>query len=489
MWIFQDRQNSELLCGEVTADRFGLHPVWMTATAALKKINCAKPNALKPTYGEFALPGVPDGPLCPEEKKKLIAKLENAWATADANYKAANKARVMAEIALKRGDKGVTEADVKKADDAFHHWLAEWRKADAALKKAMQIKERADCQQHSMYLPKRAPGEEYGFAVQTPEECIATTYYVSTTLVTGDGNVAENGDGITIGPREGPVSGRPEEENVPECAKLQPPAITSSAPRSPITETPPKKPSPITVTETPPKPAPEKPDLGLVKAKELVVKLVVKGKETGKAYEGAAVKLVDAAPALPAAGKEADPALISAKAYKDDEFAGYSDKNGTVSISLSPADTAGDMPKKDAKKGTAPTAGITLSEVTVDENPKAQLVITMTAVDEGNDTTKHTATDEAKAAAKDGSAAKKSPVTTVLKSTPRLPVSLAVSGSGLCVDHRFEIGKQVVFVTRVAKSLMDEVRRKAEHTEGVYSVEEDPCRGKEAIERARRAAD
>ena len=306
--------------------------------------------------------------------------------------------------------------------------------------------------------------------VQQPDECVATTYYVSRDKVFAPEGGSTEGE---------PASGRPtpgEQPGVPDCPKEAPLVVVTAPPKSPppnVREAP-KSPLPTTVTEVQPKAPPEKPDLGLVKAKEKVVKLALSGKESGKAYEGAAVKLVAAAPELPAVGKKPDPALTSAEAYASDEAAGYSNKDGTVSISLSAAivDAVGDAKTEQANKGASPPTGIALSEVKVDDKPKGQLVITMKVVDDDKGVVKEGARDGAKSA----------PVKVASKSNPRLPASLVIPGSDLCIAHSFRIGKQVSYVARVAKPLLDEVKRKIEHTEDVYSVEEDPCRGKEAVE-------
>ena len=318
--------------------------------------------------------------------------------------------------------------------------------------------------------------EEYGFAIQTPEECIATTYYISTTTVKEEGFITESGGGPE--PNGEPVSGgEPEDGGVPECPMTSPPKITVTPPKSP----PPESSPPTTVTEEPKSPPPEKPDLGLVKAKEEVVTLALKGGQTGKAYEGAAVKLLAAAPDIPAEGKNSDSALTSPKAYASDVSAGYSNKDGSVTLSLGAVTADGADKKKDknAKAKASPAAGAMLSEVKVDDKPKGQLVITMTAVDDAKDVAKESAKGNAKDESKGGS--KETPAKAASRGKPKLPAGLATPDSGLCIAHSFRIGNQVTYVARVAKSALEEVKRKVENTEGVYSVEEDPCRDKEVV--------
>ena len=281
-------------------------------------------------------------------------------------------------------------------------------------------------------------------AVQIPEECVATTYYFTEVTEEAANGCFDYETPDELGYSSTPITVTTDDPNyvetpsdgVPICTRTPPPTLTVTPPPED------DKPPVTTVTETPTPEKEEPPDIGLAKATETVVMLVLTGLETGKPVEGATVKSLDAPPALELTGS-ADPALTSTEAFAGSVQAGFTGKDGNVTIGQDDASAQSDAQAK------AQLASMTLVEVKVEEEKKGQLAIAMKEVE--------TAPDAPKA-------------------KPVLPASLAQPGLDLCVDHSFSIGNTPVFIARLPKSQIDEFKRTATQTEGIYFVEDIPCR-------------
>ncbi|MGI9413518.1 MAG: S8 family peptidase, partial [Hyphomicrobiales bacterium] len=184
------------------------------------------------------------------------------------------------------------------------------------------------------------------------------------------------------------------------------------------------------------------------------------GEDTGQPVSGSVVKLIDQAPAIPAADGEADPELVSVDNYAADAPGGEVNGNGEIAIALvdDQGDEATPLVTEVADETPASTNGgknVVRQDVAVNQEKFEQLVI------------------GALKAETDGSAG------TEGEAEPqRLAMSLAPKGAQVCVSRMFRIGPQPFYVVKLPASAAETFKRNAAES-GYSFVEPDPCRNKE----------
>ena len=244
-------------------------------------------------------------------------------------------------------------------------------------------------------LPLDPEKREYAvrFAYTDPELCVATTYYAGETVYTEE-TAPSYQFGVPISTAVPvPLYGTPD-GGIPACPASTPPLTSTPAPSdtSQPQDTPDPTPTPEgqdtpTTTEVPVTPQPEDDDsdedtdLGLVKAEETVVMLVLTGEETGNAVTGATVKLLDEEPELPPADGVSDPRLASSDNYTADVPGGAVNESGEVAIALTAEGGNTDGPElievaEDAPPAIGAGKKIVRQEVKIAHNPVEQLVVT-----------------------------------------------------------------------------------------------------------------
>ncbi len=400
-----------------------------------------------------AIPEIPAGPVCPEEKQKLQTAAFNAW-------RAAVDRKELAQAAVERleGDrldgKTVSDADMQTAQDAV-------TAADAHLKAAERAREAADALEttdcpkpddHSGLIPSEPVEEGYAIAVEVPERCVGTWYYLDSGVSEPDSSI-----NISYAPEElvdTPETVTTDEPEIPVCTSTP---TETGQPETPTPPTDEDQPSPpTTTTEVPPEQPeePEEPDLGLVKADITVVELALSSVQTGEPVEGATLKLLQPAPELPSNDEtaETDAALTSAENYQEDVPAATADETGTVALQLTQAEDGANEPElalvEEPEDGTAAgqetaAAPADKREIKIDTAPSRQLVVA------GN------------------------------KPMTGLPASLAPAASKICIRRGFRVGPTPVFVVDVPQAEVPAFTGSLGSSEVISWFEPDPCRKKE----------
>jgi len=247
-------------------------------------------------------------------------------------------------------------------------------------------------------------------------------------------------------------------DDIPDCIEV--PRLTSvPVPPAAVTTTPPPKaPEQSAGTRQPPsdttkqaeKDQPdEAPELGLVKAQETLVSLILVDEEDGQPLEGATVRLLAAEPGLPA-GNAPDANLTDADNYTQGVEGAELGDDGQLLLSVD-------------SKADEDLAGITLTEV-IEAKPAA----------EAAPTKKPTATRTARVARQNPQL-----VVATAANWTRLPVRLAPQGAKICINRNFRIGDNNIHVVSLPGRFVDEFTRNANRWEQTEFVEADPCRNKE----------
>ena len=303
------------------------------------------------------------------------------------------------------------------------------------------------------YLPDQPV--EQGFAVshEDPNVCVASVFYAS------GREILESPDRplISITP---PLIGltAPPSDDIPDCIPV--PGLTSVPDRpAPVIATPtpqrPEQPAdqekqPDITSKPPEEDEPdETPELGLVKAQETLVSLILTNEDDGQPLEGAIVKLLAPEPDLPA-GDNTDTKLTGADNYSDgvEGLQLGDDAQLLLSASSQPDDH---LP------------GIKLTEVVDDQTETAEQPAGKPAV-----------TRTAKVARQNPQL-----VVATAANRTRLPGRLAPQGAKICVNRNFKIGHNSIHVVSLPGQFVDEFIRNANSWEETEFVEPDPCRDKE----------
>ncbi|MEE9194667.1 MAG: S8 family peptidase, partial [Alphaproteobacteria bacterium] len=288
-----------------------------------------------------------------------------------------------------------------------------------------------------------------------PEVCVGTTYTVTEysgrpgglAIALGAAPAAVIGGLSTPTGTDDPQTGQPQDGAVPQCTKT-PTAAGQPAPGATPGPGTPVPPVVVATPETTPPRESDTPDLGLVKAQESLVSLVVAGGETGQPVEGAVVKLLGNEPALPLT-ETADSALTATANYKSDVQAAFTDGAGTVQVA--PAAAGGVAAAiavevvDEAAKGSQTDKPASSRTLVVGGQLMAQFVV----------------------AAEPGSANLR------LQSTP------AQAGLKACVSRTFAIGNTPVFVVNLPVAMAKLFGDAVAQSEGIEFFEKDPCRNKE----------
>jgi subtilisin family serine protease len=212
-----------------------------------------------------------------------------------------------------------------------------------------------------------------------------------------------------------------------------------------VTETPQEKVPPQDETTT---------DLGLVKAEETVVRLVLTGESTGEPISGTTVKLLENEPALPVADAEPDLQLTSPENYASDAPGGAVNDSGEFEVALT--DEAGDPRNPviiEKSAGAEPTSSLpqdrntVIQPVAINQEEFEQMVISALSAPEPGAAT-------------------------------GLSASMAPAGGRICVSRTFQIADKPVYVVKVASDIAEEFRHNVSESGDSY-IEPDPCRDKE----------
>ena len=184
-------------------------------------------------------------------------------------------------------------------------------------------------------------------------------------------------------------------------------------------------------------------DLGLVKAEQALLTLLVKGEHTGQPVQEFTWKLVDEDPKLPPDPKQTPSrAPVAGNPYKDDVTGGEAAKHGnTVLISAQPAPQDDRPARRSGKKSTT-------WEIVEDTTPQTRLIVGL---------------------------AKTTPSKDFVKT------SLPKSGFDLHVISGYRIGDTPLLIVTLPKDQAAGFKEKVERTKGVEYVEPDPCWHKEGL--------
>jgi subtilisin family serine protease len=249
----------------------------------------------------------------------------------------------------------------------------------------------------------------YRIAVQAPEACVATTYTVTESTMfqrTAASEVAivstdDEDDQRYVVQEDVSVTSAPEGDDEPRDEPVEN-TSTASTPEDggtrsdvaqddiPVASVPEEGDEPEEV------PVEDKPDLGLVKAQETIVILVLTNKTDGQPVTNAVAKMLPEEPPLPGSSTEiAYDDSDSEALFEDDVEGGFSDDDGSVQLSVATGDAAptgddggdkqsqedadkettaasdGNVAQADPKQTSAQTRTLTLS---IDAEPREQLV-------------------------------------------------------------------------------------------------------------------
>ena len=297
-----------------------------------------------------------------------------------------------------------------------------------------------------------------GFAVSysDPNLCVASVLYATgrQILETPEREL------IPTAPPSTDLRTRPSDD-IPDCIEV--PRLTSvPGPPESVTTTPPPKapeqsagtgePSSDTTKQAEENQADEPdqaPELGLVKAQETLVSLILVDEEDGQPLEGATVRLLAPEPGLPA-GNAPDGTLTGADNYAQGVEGAELGDDGQLLLSVDP-------------KTDEHLAGITLTEV-IEDTPAVEA-----------------AAPKKPAATRTARVARQNPqlVVATAANWTRLPVRLAPQGAKICINRNFRIGDNNIHVVSLPGRFVDEFTRNANRWEQTEFVEADPCRNKE----------
>lgn len=303
-----------------------------------------------------------------------------------------------------------------------------------------------------LWMPGSGPASAQGIAVSynDPNLCVASMFYTS------GRQILETIDQDRTAKPPAPTISRPTSpDEIPDCIRVpvltgvpdQPAITTAPTPPDQPADTGQQPPAPSRPAET--DPAEDPPELGLVKAQETLVSLVLVSEDDGQPLQGATIRLLAAEPDLPDGGA-ADADLTGAENFAADVDGAELGEGGQVMLSVAA------HPDDDL-------AGIRLTEVPEEK----------------------TQTDAAPAskpaATRTARVAKQNPQLVVATSGnwKRLPVRLAPQGAEICINRNFSIGDSTVHVVSVPGRFVDEFTRIANAWEETEFVETDPCRNKE----------
>lgn len=294
-----------------------------------------------------------------------------------------------------------------------------------------------------------------GFAISynDPNLCVASILYGSGRQILESGTRAP----IAVSP---PVIGRTDtpSDEIPDCIAV--PGLTSfpghPAPdaTAPVPQTP-KQPAAsqkqpgVASKPTEDDQSDAVPELGLVKAQETLVSLILVSEDDGQPLEGATIKLLAPEPDLPN-GEDTGISLTGAANYTDGVEGVQLGDTGQLlmSVASQPADDLADIKltevPEDASEPAAAVAGkpaVTRTVRVARQNP--QLVVATAA------------------------------------NWKRLPVRLVPRGAKICVNRNFRIGDNNIHVVSLPGRYVEEFTRNANRWQETQFVEADPCRDKE----------
>ena len=294
-----------------------------------------------------------------------------------------------------------------------------------------------------------------GFAVSysDPNLCVATVFYTS------GRQILENTDRERL-PAKPPLTGLTETpaDDIPDCISVpgltsvpgQPDAVTTAeTPKAPEQPADIEKQPSITSKPSEADQAEETPELGLVKAQETLVSLILVNEDDGQPLEGATIRLLAAEPDLPS-GNNPDSKLTDAANYAAGVAGAELGDDGQLLLSVAPQ-------PDDA------LAGIKLTEVLEDQTGVA-----------GNVADKPAVTRTARVARQNPQL-----VVATAANWTRLPVRLAPQGAKICINRNFRIGDNNIHVVSLPGQFVDEFTRNANRWQETEFVEADPCRNKE----------
>ncbi len=298
---------------------------------------------------------------------------------------------------------------------------------------------------------EQVPGEGMRVSLQDHEVCVATTYTITDTFISGAPliSVAINNDpAIHFGPEDNPGSTPPEDE-VPVCTPEQPKHGTPPPQSTP-------DPTPETTTTHEEDEPEDVPDLGLVKASETVVSLALSADPSGVALEEAVLKVLTAVPDLPAADGS-DAAADETEAYAAGVAAVALDSHGEATIAF-----AGAQDEAEAQGDEGEISLVALAEGD-GLNTDGNLV---------------SATVEKKLPL-----VRPQPQVVLASKSPNqsLPASLVPTGAKVCVKRAYPIGDTNIFVVSVPEDVLDPFIESVETSDEVAFIEPDPCRDKEQV--------
>ena len=295
------------------------------------------------------------------------------------------------------------------------------------------------------------PGElRFAVAYDDPNVCVASVFYASGRQILE--TPGSDRTSLTL-PSTGVTETPPDE--IPDC--IAAPGFTSVPAQSTPTTITPQTPDPPagktgqsqTTTALPDESQPEAaPELGLVKAQDTLVSLILTKQDDGQPLEGAIVKLLTAEPDLPT-GDNVDARLSGPENYSDDVEGVQLGDAGQVLLSVSsqPGDDLSSIKltevPDEAGVEAAPAAKPALARVVQVARQNPQLVVATKA------------------------------------DWTRLPATLAPRGAKICVNRNFSIGERNIHVVSLPEQAVEEFTRNASGWEETVFVEPDPCRNKE----------
>lgn len=294
-----------------------------------------------------------------------------------------------------------------------------------------------------------------GFAVSysDPNLCVASVLYATGRQIL---ETPEREPAPTAPPSTGLRT--PPSDDIPDCIEVPgltsvpgPPAVVATTPPPTAPEQPADtaKQPPITSKPVEEDQSDDAPELGLVKAQETLVSLILVDEEDGQPLEGATVRLLAAEPDLPT-GNVPDVNLTGPDNYAQGVEGAELDDDGQLQLSVD-------------SKADEDLAAITLTEV-VEDKPVTEVA----------PTNKPAVTRTARVARQNPQL-----VVATAANWTRLPARLAPQGARICINRNFRIGDSNIHVVSLAGQFVDEFTRNANRWEQTEFVEADPCRNKE----------
>ncbi|MEO1159178.1 MAG: S8 family peptidase [Pseudomonadota bacterium] len=306
-----------------------------------------------------------------------------------------------------------------------------------------------------LWISGTTPVSAQGFAVSynDPNLCVASVLFATgrQLLETPDRDLTP-----AAPPSSRPPQTRP--DDIPDCVPVpgltsvpgQPAAVATAPTPKPPRQAGKDRKQPSETSKSPDEDQPdEKPELGLVKAQDTLVSLILVNEDDGQPLQGATVRLLAAEPDLPG-GTTPDADLTDTENYaagvEGDELG--DDGQLLLSVATQPEDDL---------------AGIKLTEVSEDQSaadavPADKPEVTRTA-----------------------RVVRQNPqlVVATAANWTRLPVELAPPGAKVCVNRNFRIGDNNIHVVSLPGQYIAEFTRNAGRWQETEFVEADPCRNKE----------